>query len=57
MEEVLKDYKSQPPQKISNIRNIKGPGTKEFISSMVEMYSLMVKYLKLSKRIIPSDEK
>ena len=57
MEEVLKDYKSQPPQKISNIRNIKGSGTKEFISSMVEMYSLMVKYLKLSKRIIPSDEK
>lgn len=57
MEEILKDYKSQAPQKISNIRSLKGSGTKEFILSMVELYSMMVKYLKLLKRIIPSEEK
>lgn len=57
MEEVLNDYKSQSPGKISNIRSIKGSNTKDFISSMVEMYSMMVKYLKLLKKIIPADEK
>lgn len=57
MEEILNDYKSQAPKKISNIRSIKGSGTRDFISSMIEMYSMMVKYLKLLKRIIPSEEK
>ena len=57
MEEVLRDYKSQASLKISNIRSLKGSGTKEFIMSMAEMYSMMVKYLKLSKKIIPSEEK
>ena len=57
MEEVLRDYKSQASLKISNLRSLKGSGTKEFIMSMAEMYSMMVKYLKLSKKIIPSEEK
>lgn len=57
MEEILNDCKSQPPKKISNIRSIRGSGTKDFISSMTEMYSMMIKYLKLLKRIIPSEEK
>ncbi len=57
MEEILNDYKSQSPKRISNIRSIKGSNTKDFISSMVDMYSMMVKYLKLLKRILPTEEK
>lgn len=57
MEEILNDYKSQTPKKIANIRSVRGSGTKDFISLMIEMYSMMVKYLKLIKRFIPSEEK
>lgn len=54
---ALNEYKLPKPEKISNIRSLKGAGNREFISSMVDFYKRISLYLKLSQTFIYTEKK
>jgi len=57
--EILQDYKSQKPLRITNIKTLKGMQNKEFIGRLVNSYNDIAKYIKIIKTyvVINSDAK
>ncbi|MCG8568985.1 MAG: DUF5312 family protein [Spirochaetes bacterium] len=53
--EILSDFKKQKPEKVTNIKQIKGGQNKEFVNQLVNSYSDLSKYLKLLKNFVKSD--
>lgn len=49
---ALNEYKKTKPEKITNIRQIKGGANKEFITSIVNFYNAITKYIKITKPFI-----
>ncbi|HBD96157.1 MAG: hypothetical protein A2015_07490 [Spirochaetes bacterium GWF1_31_7] len=52
---TLSEYKKTKPEKITNIKEIKGGGNKEFIAYIVNFYTSITKYIKLMKNYVESD--
>ena len=50
--EILQDYKSQKPLKISNIKIIKGVQNREFINQLLQGYNDIAKYIKIIKNFV-----
>ncbi|HOJ63323.1 MAG TPA: DUF5312 family protein [Spirochaetota bacterium] len=50
--EVLQDYKSQKPVRISNIKTIRGVQNREFINQLLQGYNDIAKYIKIIKNFV-----
>lgn len=50
--EILQDYKSQKPVRISNIKVIKGVQNREFINQLLQGYNDIAKYIKIIKNFV-----
>lgn len=53
--EILQDYKSQKPVRITNIKTLKGMQNKEFIGRLVNCYNDIAKYIKIIKTYVVID--
>lgn len=53
--DILKDYKSPKPEKITNIKTLKGLQNKEFIGQLVSAYNDIAKYIKIIKTFVAFD--
>lgn len=49
---ALNEYRTAKPEKITNIKELKGSNNKEFISSIANFYNLIAKYNKLMKNFV-----
>lgn len=54
--EILKDYKSNKPLKIQNIKKIKEDRNKQYISKLANTYTSIVNYIKLIKNFVKVDK-
>ena len=52
---IIRDYKSQKPGFISNIKTIKGTQNKEFINRLASSYNDIAKYIKIIKNFVAVD--